>query len=370
MAIILDGHPHFTAWTDPVSGFRSHVLTSHVAPVQQTPYYVNPAIGPANRWLWFTCGFPPNPQRTLGVVSLDRDRPAIRHFPAAGFASASPMVLGEGDAALFCCGPVVWRIDVEGRLTRLAELPASYIAGRHLWRLATHLSLSRDGRRVLLDGEVGNQWFVATADLVTGAVEIITEFASNHNHAQFSPHDADLFLIARDQQRDPLTGRFIHHRERTILMRTDGSGHRCINAQWPCRPYHGACHEWWTAAGTVAYVEYDTGVWEFDPATDTTTQVWKRPLCHAHSDPTRRWWIADQSPYTWQETPCTILLLDRATGREHTVVTALPFPAPGRIPAYHIDPHPQFSADGRAITYTTTVLDGQVDVAVAAVEQV
>jgi len=63
---------------------------------------------------------------------------------------------------------------------------------RPVHRLATHLTLSADGRHLLLDGHVGNHWFVGVGDVAGGAVRILKEFPRHMNHGQFSPTDLDL----------------------------------------------------------------------------------------------------------------------------------------------------------------------------------
>lgn len=365
MPFDLSRHPHFGAWADPQTGVVSHVLTERVAPVQQTFYYTNPSVSADERWLWFTCAFPPNPQRVLGVVSLDPDRPLICCFPQAAFTIASPMVAPEGDACLFCLDARVLRIDVEGRIDEICALPNDYIAGRHLWRLATHLSLSADGRSLALDGHIGDEWFLAIADRASGKVDIVEEFGACHDHAQFSPTHPDLVLIARDQQRNPVSGRFLHHHLRVHLIDLQRRTYDCLTPHITCRPFRGACHEWWTTDGTVAYIEYDSGVWEIDLATGRHDHVWKEPLCHAHSDPTVRFFCADQSPYAWPDKPCAVLFFDRESDRRIAIDHAMPPPPIGRK-LYHLDPHPQFSPQGTWVAYTT-MRHGRVDVALAPV---
>lgn len=358
----LSRHPHFSAWTEPSSGLVSHILTERVAPIQQTLYYTNPSVSVDERWLWFTCAFPPNPGKTLGVCSLDPTRPLIRHFPHAGPVGASTLVAPEGDAAFFALDDAVWRVDVDGRVERLCWLPASYLAGRHLWRLATHLTLSADGRHFLLDGHAGATWFVALAPRAGGEATVIGEFQANHNHGQFSPVDPALFLIAHDQHRDAISGRFVHHRLRVHVMDTAGARYECLTPDRPARPYHGPCHEWWMADGTVAYIDYDTGVWRVDPARPREhVHLWREPLCHAHSDRSGRWLCADQSPYSWNERPCQVLLYEIATGRRLAIDAAMPAPPHDRG-RYHLDPHPQFSPQGSWVCYTT-MRRGRVDVA-------
>lgn len=360
-------HPYFTPWTDPVSGVTSYILTERVAPVQQNFYFTTPSISPDEKRLWITCAFPPSKNKTLAVVSLDAKDPFIRHFPNAQFDTAQPMIAPDNSGVYFGAGDTIHHLDLEGRTRPVATLPADYIGNRRLTRLATHLCLSADGKHFLLDGEVGNHWFVATAEVATGKVQVIKEFIHHHNHAQFSPVDPALFTIAMDWFFDKTTGRRYHYDHRIFLMDTGDRRFESLTPHVYSKPMTGVCHEWWSADGRVCYIEYDTGVYELDLETGVHTHVWKEPLCHAHCDRTRTYWCADESPYKWTRQPCKVLFFNRRTGKVTPIASALPQPGVARGP-YHIDPHPQFSPQDRWIIYTTTAREGTVDVALASVK--
>jgi hypothetical protein len=364
----LSRHPLFREWCDPVSGQRSYVLTERVAPIQQSFYFTNPGISADERWCWLYCAFPPSPARTLGVVSLDPDNPVIRHFPASQFEDASPMVSPEGDGVYFTQQlgsgdertAAVWKMGMDGRPAVVALCDPDWLGNRTIDRLSTHLSMSADKRYLLLDGRIGRRWFVALADLQEGTIRPLHHFAQKYNHALFSPDDPELFLIAQDW-RFSSEGTVLDLDHRTWIMDTRKTFFR------PIRPDlwygHGArpTHEWWSAPGKIAWVDYDEGVFEWDRTSGRTEHIWPGPKCHAHCDPTRRRWCADQSPYEWPGKPCELLLLDRESGRETHIVKAMP-PPPVPRKWYHLDPHPQFSPKGTWVCYTTTVM-GTVDVA-------
>jgi len=343
MDVDLHDHPYFTPWTDPVSGVVSHVLTRRVAPVQKHFYYTNRSVSP-------------NPRRTLAVVSLDPSEPIQRHFPAAGVDAESPMIAPDSSGCYFTLGSDVWFQPIEGQPRHVFALPESFVHGRAVHRLATHLSLSADGQRFLLDGHIGTHWFIATAHRETGAFELIREFPVCHNHAQFSPVDPEVFTIAADQFNDPATGQQFHHDARIWLGDTRNEGFELVTPHVRCRPFVGICHEWWSADGKVCYIDYERGVYELDLATREHTQVWAQPLCHAHCSRDRRWWAADQSPYFWDRDPCQVLFYDRDADRVTPIAAGLPQPTVRRS-LYHLDPHPQFSPDDRWVVYTTTALD-------------
>ena len=95
MSCDLSQHPYFVPWTDPETGVVSYLLARRVAPLQQSFYFVNASVSPDEQWLWFYTAFPPNAQKTLGIVSLDPGNPSIQHYAQAGFTGASPMVTPE-----------------------------------------------------------------------------------------------------------------------------------------------------------------------------------------------------------------------------------------------------------------------------------
>lgn len=366
MAHWLAQHPLFNTFHDPQSGVPSFLLEEVVAPVQQSLYYTQPSLSADEQWLWLMVAWPPAPARSLAVVSMDPENPVVRHFPQAQFPTALPLIAPDG-GIWFGVGDSIYKMDLNGRTEGVFTLPADFIAGRRLDRLATHLSLSADGRFLLLDGAIGAGWFVGTAELATGEFHLIREFDAHHNHALFSPVDPDLFAIAHDQYRNPVTGEFTHHTERTFLMDTANQRYQCVNGQFHCYPFHGACHEWWSKDGRICYIDYDTGAYEYDIDTGQTVHVWKEPLCHAHCSSDRRYWCADESPYKWREQPCKVLMLDRATSLRTEIQSAMPMPGGdywATRTTYHIDPHPQISPLDSFVVYTATT-NGRATVALS-----
>lgn len=375
----LDDHPFFERWEDPESGIVSHVLTERVAPIQQTFYFTNASVSPDERWLWFYAVFPPNDRRTLGVVSLDPGEPVIKHFPQAGFTGASPMVAPEGDAVYFCVGSGVYKMDLAGKIDVVCALTKEQVRYRHFSRIATHLTLSVDGKYFLLDGDLGNFWWVGLGDVQTGEVRILKEFANHHDHAQFSPIDPDLFLIPEDHWNDKITGQRFHLDHRLWLMDVNGTRFEPMFPKAWSKDSWNASHEWWAKDGMVCWIDFQQGAFEANPDTLELENVWNRPLCHAHCSADRRYWCADENPYKWETQPVEILFYDRRRKRETAIVSAMPRPPVDmnlhRLDppycsrdTYHLDPHPHFSPRETWVTYTTTVRD-HVDVALCPTRQ-
>lgn len=352
-------HPYFSEWIDPQSGVKSYVLTKKLAPLQQSFYFTNSSFSADEKYLWFYAGYPPSPisTRILGVVSLDADNPFMQVFPQTAFLDCSPLVTPEGDGVYYFQGTGVWLFRLDGTVEQVCAIDSNYLAGRYLFRGATHLTLSADGKKLLIDGQVGNRWFIATGDVETGKVEIINEFPRMYNHAQFSPTDPKLFSMAQDWWYDPITGRHTMFDQRIWVMDTDKTFcYPILPKEWFG---HGSnpCHEWWSKDGKLCWTDYDIGAFRFDVKTEEKEHIWKRSLCHTHCDSTGRYWCADQSPYHWAKVPCQVLFYDAVTQKETAIASGLPLP-PWPRQAYHIDPHPQFSPTDRYVVYTTTVADG------------
>jgi hypothetical protein len=276
------------------------------------------------------------------------------------------MVAPESDAVYFCLGRSVWRQPLVGEPEVICTLDEAFVNQRAFGRLATHLTMSADGKYFLLDGAVGGHWFVGLGDRESGEVRILHEFARNHNHAQFSSTDPELFLIAQDWWHDPVSGQYFGYDHRIWLMDVHQTRFEPLCPTDWFRHGSVASHEWWSADGLVCWVDYQEGAFECDLERRRASKVWQGPLCHAHCDPSRQYWCADQSPYMWEKTPCQVRFYDRAAGREANIVTALPLP-PYPRDQYHLDPHPQFSPRGTWVVYTTTVR-GKVDVALTPVK--
>ncbi|HCG25770.1 MAG TPA: hypothetical protein DE060_19270 [Lentisphaeria bacterium] len=363
----LSKHPFFKKWIDPKSGIASYVLTERIASLQWPFYFTNPSISPDGKYLWFYAANPPNPQLFLGCVSLDPEKPWIKSYPQAGFSSVSPMIAPDSKGIYFTCRNHVYYMDLEGRTKIIMSLPDEYIKNRLLHDIATHLSLSCDGKYLLLDGHVGNVTFVATGNMKTGEVKILHEFDNYHDHGQFSPIEPNLFLIPRDWRRDDNTGRYVYMEMRLWIMNIEQTLFRPLCPDiWEGHTADTA-HEWWSKDGKVCFVDYGRGVFKCDPHTLKREHIWQRPICHAHCDSTSSYFCGDQSPYYWNKIPVKILFYDRKEKTEKEIVSAMPPPSVSRSD-YHVDPHPHFSPDDQNIIYMTTVMN-QIDVAITPIDQ-
>lgn len=366
----LGRHPHFTAWQDPQSGVVSYRLTEEVAPLQKSFYFVNPCIADGGEWLWLETAYPPARYRTLSALSLDPDCPEVRRFPQASVSAESPLLHNQGRQVWLVLGdrePAVWNLDLDGHLEPVGELPQSYIDGRQVQRISTHLTCSADGKHLLLDGRVGASWFTAVLEIASGNVTVLKEFGRHYNHGQFHPTHPGLFSLAQDWWHERDSGRWHDYDLRIWLLDLDGTRFEPLGAVGIDEYGAKICHEWWSGDGQMCWVEYNKGAFECELDTRACTHVWKRPLCHAHCTANRRFWVADQSPYQWPETPCQVLFFDREQKQEIEIVSAMQ-PPPMPRGWYHLDPHPRFVRNDTLIAYTTMV-EGKVTLALTPVAQ-
>lgn len=364
----LSRHPLFTEYTDPKSGVKSYVLTERVAGIQKQFYFAQPSVTRNGKYLWITCCNPPARYSTLAVISLDLDNPFIRHFPYASPDThcSLPCIDPEGDGVYFGCYDTVYKLSVEGELTKIIKLSPEFVHYRPIQRLFTHASISCNNKYIALDMQIGGNWYMAIGDIKTGEVKLLNKFGSCHNHAMFSPVDPDLILLDQDWWRDQHTGEYMPINNRIWLTNTTGTRlEPLMPKEFYGRTDTEGAHDYFSGDGYICWSDYYNGAFECNVETREVNHVWKRPICHSHSSFDRQMFVGDESPYKWKNIPCRTIFYDRATNKEIDIFSSLPYPDYDRF--YHIDPHPQFCADDSVIVSTTTVIDGRVDVAITPV---
>lgn len=350
----------FSPWVDPNSGITSYILAQRAAPLNQSFYFTNRSFSADGRYLWFYCAHPPSGNaeigRTLGVADFGKE--TVTWFPDTAFRDASPFIDAATGDAYWC-----WEYSVYRRSpapNAVAEqvncVPESVHKKRYGKRLATHLTLSANRREFLIDAHLGREWCVGSLPLDGSAFQLWKTFDRCYNHAQFSPTDSDLALIAQDWWIDVATGEYHGYDNRIWLLQRGGE----------IRPvFSGASsisHEWWDPDGLhIWYVDYHKGTEKVNVLNGRRTSIWPNGTCHSHSSENGQFLVGDIGTYSWQKTGCRVSFFNVAMGKEINIVSDLPLPAYPRD-AYHIDPHPQFCMSDAMVAYTTTVM-GKVDVA-------
>jgi len=94
---------------------------------------------------------------------------------------------------VFCRSP-----DPNAPVEQVNSVPESVHKNRYGKRLSTHLTLSANRREFLIDAHLGHEWCIGSLPLDGGAFQVWQTLNRCYNHAQFSPTDPDVALIAQD----------------------------------------------------------------------------------------------------------------------------------------------------------------------------
>jgi hypothetical protein len=366
---LIEKSPLFVSWKDPVSGVESFLLDRRAAPLQQSFYFTIDSFACGGRYLWFYGAFPPGADayygRQLAVADLEEGE--VRLYPETQFTDASPGVdLETGEAywttalGLYKRGP-----RPEDAVVQVNTFPAELARNRRPLRIATHLTRSADGKSFAIDATLGRDWFLGDMPVNGEPFRLWQKLDRGYNHAQFSPVDPDLILVAQDGWHDCATGEKCEAEDRIWLIRRGGEAY----SLFPDSPSNVRGHEWWGADGRhVWYIHYGQGVARVPTEGGEAEIVWPfEKVSHAHVDAAEKYIVGDAVPHDLSES--RVAFLNRETDQAVDIVSHLPYPEPVMSSwksKYHVHPHPRFCLEDRYIVYTTTVR-GVVDVAVTPV---
>lgn len=357
----------FTPYRHPRTGVTSLVLTHRQAPVQRPFYFTNPSYTRDGRHLWIECAYPPrggyDAVPVLGVIDFETDELRVCH--ETQWTGRPTVDLDTGDV-YWVSGLDVWKRgprpdDISCKVT---SFPAELARGKKPSRVVTHLTFSADGRSLSMDAWVDADCFIGEFPINGSAPVVWEQSRRTFNHAQFSPTDPDLLLIADEYWQNPANGPFDpqarYHRMYTI--RRSGRAAPVL-----AEPVTHSGHEWWDADGRhVWYVHYGVGIKRVELATGAETMVWPGHLAHGQSDQSSRYLVADRmgDPVVCD---CRVDFFDTATGRSVQIVDYPPLAA-ALTQCRHLHPHPHFCHHDRYVCYSTTVHD-RVDVALTPTAQ-
>ncbi len=365
----LSKHPYFTEYTDKKSGIKSYVLTEKVAPLQRQFYFAQPSVTADGKYLWFLCFNPPARYMTLGVLSLDPEKPFIRSFPYAAPQGGNPCVTPEGDGVYFGVGNSVFKLDIEGNLTKLITVGPEITHARPIERLFTHASVSADGKYIAMDMKIAGRIYMSIGNLKTGEIKLLNKFGREYNHAMFSPVDPTLILLDQECWRDRDSGEYFPIDNRMWLINTDATMFRpVIPGMFYGRDGTEMAHDYFSGDGYLCWSDYFHGAYECNIETGEPLLVWKRPIIHSHCTKNRSAFVGDYTPYDWKTKGCGVVLYDRETDKEIEIFSDMPYPEIWADRYYHVDPHPQFCFEDRLIVSEVTVPDGECAIAITPVE--
>lgn len=217
--------------------------------------------------------------------------------------------------------------------------------------MATHLTRSANGKELFIDAFFGREWVAGSMPLDGGKFEVWQVFDRCYNHAQFSPIDPDLVLIAQDYWYDIATGQRTGYDNRIWLLRRGQEAEPIFAAP----PKIG--HEYWDADGEhIWYVDYEAGTEKVNIHTRERTNVWPDGTLHNDTNRNGHFIVGDINEKERHE--FRVAFYNIASGQQIDICSAMP-----QIePRYHVHPHPQFCAQDEWIVYTATV-NGCADVA-------
>lgn len=374
----------FDAWEDPTTGVRSYLLQNRVAPVQQSFYFVNPSGTPDGRYLWFYAAFPPAGDatygRALGVADLAEG--TARWFPETLFSDTSPLIDPATGAVYWATGTRVFRRGptADDPVELVNSLHPLIAKGRRPWRLATHFTRSADGTSLTFDCQLGAEWYLGDVPLDGSEIRIWQETRKCYNHAQFSPTDPALQLVAQDHWVDPVVGGKHRYANRMWLLRlTDPEEWTSTldpvfpTEEYPSLPVHRHGHEWWDPDGEHAwFVDYTAGTSRVHLPSREIELVWPGGRWHSHSSHDGRFLVGDGTVRVHggvtREYTVTFYDARAGTGTEVALVSRMPAPSTS-LENYHLHPHPRFVRNDQWVVYTTLVT-GQPRVALCPVAEI
>jgi hypothetical protein len=339
----------FTSSRHPANGIESFVFNAPHPIGTQSLYFGKPACDDELRHIWFAWFTPwagyAHSGRMLGLIDVEKGQ--VAYFPDHQFADGGAAVDPRTGDLIWANGRHVWRrapstTDVPHPL---GSLPAELTHRRVLTRLLTQPSVSADGRYVLMDTRIGTRCFIGALDTASGRYEGWFSSRLHLNHAQFSPVDPNLVLVAREDEVDPTTGLGTPYDHRMFLYNRDGT----FVPVGPSGRNNG--HEVWSAGGkSVWFVDFRQGVMRLDVSTGEAVLIWPKTGWHATASACETYVVSDHRIGAKNGGPCWLVrFLNRRTGRS---IEFARMPSLG-LDDQHQHPHPRFSARDRVIIYTT-----------------
>ncbi|MFA6294059.1 MAG: SGNH/GDSL hydrolase family protein [Victivallales bacterium] len=364
---ILDGHPLFTPYEDPACATVSYHFNNPFGSPISVPYYASAAFSPdENRLFGYVregslreSDFKPAGLTVESVAPsrlffIDIEKAEVKVSPdQVNYPSA--FVDWERRNAFYTHGDSLYQFSLtEWKSRLLFTLPESITSQGPRVIFGTHLNLSCDGRRIVLDGRYGVYTFLGYYDLEDKRFELLADGRRTFfDHAMYSPTDPALIYFAHDWWLAPENGQRQPIDHRIWLVRTDNG---C--PPWPLPQPEGfnipkrrqTTHEWWAPDGKAIYcILNETAIAKISIEDGKNEIVWKGSCCHAICDRSQRYFAADQGTYL--PGPRHVSLIDRESGHVWQIAVNMPRPADLLRRYFHLDPHPQFSPNNRYLLY-------------------
>jgi hypothetical protein len=365
-------HPLFEPVDCPNSGVRSFRLQNPFGKPQVTPYFAIKAFTADERYLFGYIRHGPVREEEIDAAGMTVETIAPASLFVADLLAGSFVVsrnnvnypsacFDENRRLIFFAKEnSIFSFEIETARERCwFTLPHELTSQGPRAIFCTHLSVSADGRRLLLDGRYGRHCFLAYLDLEEMRFEVVFQGKNVfYDHANYSPSDPHLAVLASDWWLDPDTGAYNEIPHRIWTIRTDdGKPPRPIMAPpgWNGPHPRYPTHEWWSDDGKGIFtILHEEGIAFINVETFESSIVWKGSACHGQSCASGRWFVVDQKTYLAE--PRSVVLVDSKTHEVLPIAINMPRPPDVFNRLYHLDPHPQISPSERFVIYSGTQL--------------
>lgn len=276
-----------------------------------------------------------------------------------------------------------------GKSYQLADFPSAISPkGSYIQRALSHITLTKDRRKVFLDAIVNHVFFQGMLDLYSGEW---TEWSHNDTvhltHGEVNPTRDDEALLAIDvwekgSETIPIVNDPDGTYPRIQIMTSDGH-RRTIK---PSEPGNYATHEGWHQDGNIIYFcagmnlpngEYSGG---FHFRNIRTNEYLATPVPRStHCNPTydMKYVVHDDDrPYGEYTTgyyrggPWRVWFYNRATKKDIAIYSGMkPITTPDKPSTIHPDPHPHFVCNDKYIVCTAYDDEGYLHWSITPVDQ-
>ncbi len=379
---------HFKKYVDE-SGVVSYILTTRVAPVQQSLYFKNTCMSDDGRYLWFRCVFPPAFYQIMAVLDFESDEITV-HYETAGPLETLPQVDTSNGDIIHANGRGLYRIKPGDTENYETIATSSVITKTVIDRFQKNLKGDRpanglkpsyvvwdaSNRYILVDTQFttgGSK--VGTINLETGEYTLWTMVEDRkYCHAEICPTNPDIGIVAEDFYIDPATGEYKLIRTlpdgtlcRIVLVSKDGKA-EVIPPMYKTR----ATHEWWSYDGKSIYsVDMTMGLCRYT----LDDKKWELRVpgkaWHGHSSKDDKYYVSDIDLVEQNFRGCesAVRFYNYETKKDIMIITKNPrWNEPDKQNSFHMDPHPGFTCNDNYIAHTVT-LDGHIDVALTPTAQ-
>lgn len=396
----------FEKHTDSSSGIVSYLLKSGVGDWEcsQSTYFVNRCMTNDERFIFFfgsNKDFSSDADRHGMILDL-RTRKIYSvpncHFGCCPYLDPVEDKLYYGHVYDSKRKATFYRRDLlvdPAKDIKLADLPLSSIryttvSGSPIKRLANHLTLTQDKKKVFLDMRLEDQFVYGLLDLYTGAWEEWGNEEINLTHGELNPVRDDIALMAIDKhnkldktevkiQNVTVDGQEVYPRLQLVTKGTREVMIPDMTRDKEQYPGGYASHERWDESGEYVYW-CSGGICIRNVATDEFKKYTPTWASHCFFSKDREY-VAydDQSLDFYRGCRWRVAFYNIATDRMVYIHTMLPALATrtemenstisNKMASLHPDPHPQFVCNDKYVISTAQRPDKTIRLSITPVDQ-